>query len=371
MQTEITAKARFDRIRYAQLWEDADVLTNTLGWRAGASLVSIGSAGDNALAMLTLDPARVLVYDVSPAQLACLRVRIAAMRRLEHNEYLELLGARPSDRRRDLLDRATTALSSDDRVFWRTRSRSVDRFGLGGVGKLERYFRLFRRFVLPFAHRQTTVDSLLRPRAPEERVAFLEKRWSNWRWRMLLALFFSRQSMGALGRDPAFFAEVRGSVPAHIARRLRHAAVDLDPSANPYLWWILKGRHADALPMPWRLAHYDVIRSRLDRLVIRSGPIEQAAADGVRADGFNLSDIFEYMSPTAFERAYGEILRASNPGARLVYWNMMVPRRAPNKHALCVVRRRDLEDVGKAADKAFFYSDFVVEDVIRQKAPPQ
>ena len=54
------------------MWEDADVLVEALAARPGATLVSIGSAGDNALAMLTLDPARVVVVDLSAAQLDCL-----------------------------------------------------------------------------------------------------------------------------------------------------------------------------------------------------------------------------------------------------------------------------------------------------------
>jgi phosphoenolpyruvate-protein kinase (PTS system EI component) len=77
--SEIATKAAFDHIRYAQLWEDADVLTEALGDVSGGTLVSICSAGDNALAMLTLDPAKVVVVDLSPAQIACLQ---AAHRRV-------------------------------------------------------------------------------------------------------------------------------------------------------------------------------------------------------------------------------------------------------------------------------------------------
>ena len=68
--SDIATRASFDHLRYAQLWEDADVLTQALGDQAGGTLVSICSAGDNALAMLTLDPARVVVVDLSPAQIA-------------------------------------------------------------------------------------------------------------------------------------------------------------------------------------------------------------------------------------------------------------------------------------------------------------
>jgi len=88
--SEIASKANFDHIRYAQLWEDADVLCAALPQEPGKTLVSICSAGDNALAMLTLDPARVVVVDLSPAQIACLHLRIGAYKTLRQPEFLEL-----------------------------------------------------------------------------------------------------------------------------------------------------------------------------------------------------------------------------------------------------------------------------------------
>lgn len=151
--------------------------------------------------------------------------------------------------------------------------------------------------------------------------------------------------------------------PSMWRARIRHAGVDTDPSQNPYLHWILKGTHGAALPMAWRPEHYQIIRDRLDRLDIRLGSLEAFVSTGEKAGGYNLSDIFEYMSPQLFEQVYGTILSASNPGARLVYWNMMAPRRVPAPHATNVETLTALEDQLKARDMAFFYSDFVVEQV--------
>jgi S-adenosylmethionine-diacylglycerol 3-amino-3-carboxypropyl transferase len=111
--------------------------------------------------------------------------------------------------------------------------------------------------------------------------------------------------------------------------------------------------------------HFKTIHGRLDRLDIRPGALERFVSTGERADGFNLSDIFEYMTPEAFAAVYGGVIGAANPGARLVYWNMMVPRRVPEPFAGCVKRMTEVEERGKAMDKAFFYSDFVVEEVAR------
>ena len=90
--------------------------------------------------------------------------------------------------------------------------------------------------------------------------------------------------------------------------------------------------------------------------------MEQAASGGV--DGWNLSDIFEYMSPEGFRAAYGAILAASNPGARLVYWNMMAPRAMLREYAPRVKPRPDIAAPLAARDQAFFYSAFHVDEVL-------
>ncbi len=361
--TEIAQRAPFDLIRYAQVWEDADILVEALNPGAGDTVVSIASAGDNALALLAAGADRVIAVDLSAAQLACVRLRIEAYRSMNHAELLELIGSRRSARRAALLDRVGRGLPEPDQAFWKARSDQVVRHGAGGVGKFERYFRLFRRFVLPLAHGQGTIAQALEPKDQAARAAFYDAQWVTPRWRGLMGAFFCRPVMGRLGRDPAFFDHAEGGVAAHVARRSRQAMVEQEPWRNPYLAWILTGRHGPTLPRALREEHFETIRSRLDRLELRQGPIEALVDEGVRADGFNLSDIFEYMSPAGHAEAYAAVLAASRPGARLAYWNMMAPRRAPAGLADRVTSCAETEARLKPQDKAFFYSDFVVERV--------
>ncbi len=49
MASEAAANADFSQIRYAQCWEDADVLLDALDVQAGDTCLSIASAGDNSL----------------------------------------------------------------------------------------------------------------------------------------------------------------------------------------------------------------------------------------------------------------------------------------------------------------------------------
>jgi len=147
---------------------------------------------------------------------------------------------------------------------------------------------------------------------------------------MLFRVFFSERVLGALGRDPSFFRYVEGSVADHLLGRVRHALAELDPSANPYATWILTGTHGDALPHALRAENFDTIRANLDRLEWHRGSIESLLDEGIIAtlDRANLSDIFEYMSPENASALFQRLAESARPGARLAYWNMMVPRRA-------------------------------------------
>ncbi|MEZ5818837.1 MAG: DUF3419 family protein [Hyphomicrobiaceae bacterium] len=71
MTARIAGKVAIDRIRYAQLREDADVLVHALQGAPGRTFVSICSAGGNALSLLTLDPERVIAVDLSPRRGRC------------------------------------------------------------------------------------------------------------------------------------------------------------------------------------------------------------------------------------------------------------------------------------------------------------
>ncbi len=353
-----------DVLRYAQCWEDADILLEALDPSPGDTLLSIASAGDNTLSLLTRGPSRVVAVDLNPAQLAALELRVAAYRSLEHHELLELVGSRPSERRAALYDRCRPLLSTPARAFWDARPEDIAG-GIAGAGRFERYMRLFRRFVLPLVHDRSMVESLLEPRGLEARRAFHDRAWDVRRWRLLFRAFFSRAVLARMGRDPSFFRYVHGSVAAHLLGRTRRALTELEPAENPYLHWILLGFHPGVLPHALREENFETIRAALDRLEWHARPLESLVAEGLvpRIDGANLSDIFEYMSAEEAASLLGRLCDVARPGARFVYWNMMVPRHGA---AYLPNRLRALTGLSRALaerDRAFFYRDFVVEEV--------
>jgi S-adenosylmethionine-diacylglycerol 3-amino-3-carboxypropyl transferase len=363
LRSEAARKADFSIIRYGQCWEDADVLLSALAIPEGATCLSIASAGDNALAMLTQRPRRVIALDLSDAQIACLELRVAAYRALEHEEFLELYGSRPSTRRRELYARCRELMPNATRTFWDERPAAIAH-GIGESGKFERYFAIFRNNVLPLIHTRRTSERLLQGGSLSERSEFYDRVWDSWRWRALFRIFFSRTVMGSLGRDPRFFDYVDGAIGSRLLARSRHALVELDPADNPYLHWIITGRHEDALPVALRPENYALIRDNLDRLEIHCGPLESFLESYPEAiDRFNLSDIFEYMSPENYRALLLRIVERASPRARLAYWNMMAPRSRPVDLSDRLTPLTELAAQLHDQDRTFFYNALVIEEV--------
>lgn len=358
------AATKADPIRYSQCWEDADILLEALAPKTGSTCVSICSAGDNTLSLLSTDPDCVIAIDSNPSQLHCLKLRVAAYRTLSHGEMLAFLGIRPSEIRHELYLRCRPFLPWKTAQFWDAHSDFITR-GFATIGKFERYFSLFRNRILPLAHSAKDIAELLRPKSAEERIRFYKVRWNNWRWRILFNLFFSRAVMGRIGREKSFFRYAEGSISKQIKTRTEYALTELDPSQNPYLHFILTGTYGDSLPHALREENFKKIRANLDRLTFIEGTLQTFLSNhpNMRANAWNLSDVFEYLPVESCSKIYADIADSSHPGARLAYWNMAVPRSRPDSLKDRIVPLHDLSAPLHGRDRAFFYRNFIVEEI--------
>lgn len=364
MTQGIAERASFDLVRYANCWEDADVLLPALDVRKGGVYLSIASAGDNTLSMLSAAPSLVVAIDLSDAQLACVELRRAAFAALDYDQLLGFLGVREGGNRFDTYRSLRELLAPEARRYWDAHQESVSR-GIVAIGKFEDYFRIFRTRVLPLIHGRKTVAALLEPRDVAGRDAFYRDVWDNFRWRLLFRVFFGRTVMGRLGRDPEFFRYVEGDVAGRILARTRYALTTLPTDRNPYLEYILTSGFKRALPFYLRRENFAAIKGNLDKLVLFKGNVAEAlkAYGEQRFDGFNLSDIFEYMSHDEYVAELARLIASSRQGARLVYWNMLADRSRPESMANKLAPLTDLSSRLFAEDKAFFYKSLVVEEV--------
>ncbi|MDB3906338.1 BtaA family protein [Crocinitomicaceae bacterium] len=348
-----------DYIRYANCWEDADVLLEGLQIKSGDRVLSIGSAGDNSFSLLSEGPELVVAVDINPVQLSLIELKKAAFATLEYQEFLEFLGFKPSSRRLELFEKVKTKLSDELQKFWIARQQELAD-GVIYQGKFERYFKLFRRRILPLVHPRKRVDRLFEEKSSEDQASFFHKKWNNRRWRLLFKLFFSKFVMGRFGRDPAFLKEVDVVVSEFILGQAAAHLSHTNAQNNYFLHFIMKGDFGDQLPHYAREENFGKIKSNLDRLVVFNGLAEAAFAEYQNFSKFNLSNIFEYMPQELFLNVAQNLVDNSVPNARFAYWNLMVPRKI-NTCIDGIENESELTKTLTKQDNGFFYMGIQID----------
>jgi len=346
------------RLMFTQSWEDPACDLAALAPLRDASLFAVTSGGDNVLGFLLADPARIVAVDLNPTQNWLLELKMAAFRRLQHDELLVLLGVRAPLRAADLYQRLRGDLSESARRYW-DEHQEWFASGLLLAGGFERYFAMLRG-ALRYIVGQRRMERLF-TLASEEQPAFYQREWNTLRWRALIRIGCSRWMLGKR-LDPSWFRQAEGvpSFGAHFTRLATHVIAELPARTNYFLAQILLGRYRSEEFMPDYLKreNFTTIRDRLGRIA----PVTADVADAMATlpphsmDAFALSNVFEYSPAGIFDRARDEIFRVGRPGARIALRNLLAPRRLFGDPRFMVD-----EAAGERlrwADRGFIYSRF-------------
>jgi S-adenosylmethionine-diacylglycerol 3-amino-3-carboxypropyl transferase len=366
--TPVLAPQTARRLAYSQVWEDPEIASAGLRLGPDDDLVALTSAGDNVMALSLRRPRSITAVDASPAQNALLGLKLAALRSLSWGDYAAFLGARPSSNRVSVYrDRVRKELVDEARDYFDDDELLIARGVIHGGG-FQRYLGAFRTAVLPLIHGRAVVEELMTidDRAIRER--YYREVWDNRRWRALFGAFFSRAVLARLGRDRAAFARLEEKrIGARFLERARWAITETAPRDNHFLQYALLGRYPDLErgPIYLRESSFAALRETTANVrVVRADLADHVASlPAGSASAFYLSDVFEQASSAQHEALLRHIVSASRPGARLVYWNLLVPRHRPDVLAALIDRHDDEARALHARDHAFVYADFQVESV--------
>jgi S-adenosylmethionine-diacylglycerol 3-amino-3-carboxypropyl transferase len=168
--------------------------------------------------------------------------------------------------------------------------------------------------------------------------------------------------MGRLGRAPEFFDYVKVPVAKSIKNRVDKGLINISARENPYVDFILNGNFKYVLPHYLRKKNFEIVKSNLEKLVIIEGPVQEGLKEESFFDGYNLSDIFEYLDFKTFEEIYKSLLESGEKGCKFVYWNMLADRRCPVELQKFVRFHDKLADTLLENSKAFFYKKFIIEE---------
>lgn len=353
----------FSKIRYANCWEDAEVLVEGLQAKSSNKILSVASAGDNSFALLSADPELLVAVDISEVQLYLCELKKIAIKNLEQEECLEFLGFKPSTKRINTFLKLKSQLSNEAAAYFNKEKDAMEN-GIIHQGKFEKYFQLFSQKVLPLIHSKKTIDLLFKEKSTDQQKLFYQNKWNNWRWRLLFKLFFSKAIMGKFGRDPEFLKQVDLSVADYIFNKASEQLQSVQAQKNFILHYNLKGEFGTLLPYYMRKENYNSIKERLDSLHLKKGYAQDAIKEFESFDCMNLSNIFEYMNMEIFRETASELIKGLNKEGRMLYWNLMVSRQLSTEFPQQLYFDEELSEKLTAQDKGFFYNKVLIDQRI-------
>jgi S-adenosylmethionine-diacylglycerol 3-amino-3-carboxypropyl transferase len=362
MKNDLRERVNFNILRYANCWEDADVLLAGLAAQEGSKILSIGSAGDNSFSLLLTNPKLVVATDINRVQLHLIELKKVCIENLTRDETLCFLGFRPSSTRLQYFHLLKGLLSDAAKTYWEANTELIEA-GIIYGGKFEKYLRLFVKVILPCIHSTKTVEALLSTKTGSDQEQFYNRRWNSWRWQLLFRIFFSRVLMGKLGRDPEFLKQVQGSVSGFIYNKAAKHLKRADAQKNHILRYCLTGNFGAMLPHYLQEENYDKIKSNIGNLRLKEGFAEDAISEYGTFQYMNLSNIFEYMDEAQFRMVAETLLTGMTSGGRMAYWNLMVARSVSSLFPTKSEYLKDVSEELTGRDRGFFYKKFIVDQI--------
>lgn len=344
------------RINYSQSWEDPALLHAALAIVPGDRVLSVTSGGDNTLALCMERPERLVAIDRNPAQNHMLSLKHAALKSLGAVGARAFLGARGSSDRLMLYASVRSLLPADARAYWDSRARVIKR-GAIHAGKLERFFAAFRTLALPHIHSKEEIEAFLSLHSLPEQEILYRTRWDTPRWRFALKAFGGKALLARFARQDGMFAYQHESIKGIYEERFRRMFTQSPADENYFLRYCLTGGYGAALP-PYLAAQ---AWSGTEPEIAASGLLEYLKkAPDASFTKFNLSDVFEALSPEENDALWDEIARTAARGARVAYWNNLVPRSYPLRLAPMILDEKALAERLFAGDRTGLYGAFFV-----------
>lgn len=341
----------FDALNFASSNEDG--LTEITALGDANRILCLTGSGTRPLDLLVTEASEVVAIDLNPTQNALLALKIAAFKALSYDEVLTYLGIEPCTDRLALHRRVEGQLSGEMLAFWVTRSGMIRR-GVWYAGRWEKVLRAGAKGIGLLRGRK--VERLFAARDVGEQAAIWARDFDDWIWRGSIRLL-GRPWIWTkvIGEPGGAFLPSPDEVEARLAGAFRTAAGRFLFRDSEFASLILRGTNErpGALPVHLREAHFEQVRTRLDRIKIAQGGLSDLNRLELGAfDGFSLSDFGSYCDRAAYDACWAGVLSNASRDALFcerVFMNPLTPTQPR------VSIDRDLSHRLTVADRGIIY----------------
>ena len=320
---------------YNTCWEDPAVDRRALALKPDDRVLVITSAGCNALDYALAGPAKVHAVDANPRQSALLELKLAAIRRLEFEDFFLIFGAGRHPQfdwiYRDVLRDELSPFAQvwwDRHGHWFCEADPRDSFYFHGLAGM--VARGFRSYLNMRPELRKAVLNLLEAQSLQEQQEIYDRRVHPLMWTPGMNWTLSRQiTMSFLGVPHPQRKEVQrqheNGVAGFIREAIEYVFRNL-PVWNNYFWSLyLRGRYsADCCPEYLKAEKFAALKGGLaDRVEVHTRTVtEFLHGTGERISKFVLLDHMDWMSsyhPEALVEEWHAILDRATEDARIIF----------------------------------------------------
>ncbi len=340
--TALTLFDRFDQnvfnalyarsLVYNTCWEDPAVDRRALKLGADDTVMVISSAGCNALDYALDGPSRIHAVDANPRQNALLELKMAAIRRLEFEDFFALFGEGYHPRFNDLYRTCLRGELSDFARAWWDKQGDWFTSPLGSfyyhglAGLVARGFRAYLRMRPNLAE---DVHDLFRAGDLETQRRVYDQRIAPALWTPTMKWVLGRQfTLSLLGVPHPQRRLVQAQHPDGVAGFAREAIEYVFrelPVADNYFWRVyVEGRYTrECCPEYLKADNFQALKNGLvDRIKTHTCTVTEFLHETKRPiTRFVLLDHMDWMSsyhPAALVEEWNAILGRARAGARIL-----------------------------------------------------
>lgn len=378
-------KPRFSKgFRYSTCWEDPYVIQKALQIDSRDTVLCISSAGCNVLNFLLYDPREILAVDYSPRQNSLLKLKIEAIRNLTYEEFIELMGIFPSDKKIDIYLSLRKNLDDDTRKFWDYNLYFIKK-GIVYNGLEEKRLKTIGN-ILKFFIGKEKIENLFGLEKIEEQCRFFYDYVDGNIANQLIKLLYSR-AFTILRLSYGMF--VFSIFPLTGIKRTRdEVQIDFQLAKNLFSQekfveelftttplndnyfasLMLLGYYTggDCLPPYLKKEAFITLKKRVDNIKIETSSIQnilQRLPDNTITK-FSLSNIFDWVSNIDFMQQLNDISRVGKNQARFCYFSTRIDRNIPD-NVMEIQLQKQLAFQLIKDDKTHLYSDLEIGKIIK------
>lgn len=371
---------------YNTCWEDPAVDRQALNLGPQDTVMVISSAGCNALDYALDGPARIHAVDANPRQNALLELKIAGIRRLDHEDFFALFGEGYHPRFAELYRRELRCELSDfGRAWWDRNggwftSPQGSFYYHGLAGLVARAFRAYFRLRPRLA---ASVGELLQAGDLETQREIYDRQIAPALWTPPLKWALGRQlTLSLLGvphpQRRLVQAQHEQGVVGFIRDAIEYVFRQL-PVTDNYFWRVyLLGRYApDCCPEYLKPHNFQALKDgRVDAISAHTCTVTEFLHEAKRPiSRFVLLDHMDWMStyrPAALVEEWNAILSRARAGARVLLRSAHADpaflswvRVGPHRQRLDEALRFDHELAARLhlQDRVHTYAGFKIADV--------